>query len=311
MNEPELLFVSDDPERFTQHGRLFHAPLPNDGSTIRFLFDHVNGAPGQMRVMAGIHNGGAAAANVEMLGGSAGPSANGMDVGHQATLRFIQAHEDTAPGPSSQVIASNSTLAIVDVVLKPRDCVAGIFELSCDAGSACELRVIACDPANDQMDVFDALPEAPNDGRDRRGIFDMSGMSDPVDLAYSGAAISDQIGARTLPRAAGDPYGGVDYLGEYGVLRSFNVSAQSDAYLYQSARGGSATATYFIDGSLWASHQIPARARSKICSIGAGQSFLLVTMAEINSSYPLDITADQNDATVADAGQPGSPLYEA
>lgn len=86
MSEPTLLYVSDDPERFTQHGRLFHAPLPTDGSTIRFLFDHVNNAGAPMRMMAGVYNGGSSPASVSVLGGCAGPDPNGMNVGHLATM---------------------------------------------------------------------------------------------------------------------------------------------------------------------------------------------------------------------------------
>jgi hypothetical protein len=135
-------------------------------------------------------------------------------------------------------------------------------------------------------------------------------MSHVVDLSYSGAAASAAIGDRACPRAASDAYGGAEYAGEYGVLRNFVVAAQSDACVYQSARGGSATATYFVYGRLWASHQISAGPRSKVCPLGAGQTISLVTMAETNSSFPLDIIVDQNETAVADAGRAGSPLYE-
>ncbi|MGC2633755.1 MAG: hypothetical protein WA215_06015 [Candidatus Cybelea sp.] len=311
MTEPTLLYVSDDPERFTLHSRLFHAAFPSDGSTIRFLFDHVNGVGAPMRVTAGVYNGGGNPATVSMVGGCAGPDPNGMNVGHLATLRFIQAHEAVgATAASLHAIPPGGTFALADYVLQPDQCVAGLFDLQCPVESVCEVRIIACDPSHDQVNVFDLLPEAADDGKTRRGIFDTTGMSDVVDLSYSGAADSTAVGDRACPRAASDTYGGADYAGGYGVMRNLVIAAQSDACVYQSARGGSATATYYVNGRLWASHQIPAKARSKVCRVGAGQTVSLVTMAEINSSYPLDLIVDQNDTAVADAGDAGSPLHE-
>jgi hypothetical protein len=207
-------------------------------------------------------------------------------------------------------IPPGGTYTLADYVLQSGDCVAGTFDLQCSAGLSCEVRAIACDSSHNQMSVYDLLPDAPSDGRDRRGIFDITGMSDVVDLSYSGTSASDAIGSRSCPRAATDPYGGPPYAGEYGILRTFDIIAQTtDAYVYQSAHGGSATATYFVNSTLWASHQIPAGERSKICEVGAGQSVSLVTMAEINSSYPLDLVVDQDDSTIADAGLSGSPMY--
>lgn len=312
MAEPSLLYVSDDPERFGRHGRLFHAAFPTDGSPIRFLFDHVNGAAAPMRVMAGIYNGGGSAAQVTVLGACAGPDPNGMNVGHLTTLRFITAHETLgATAASLHSIPPSGTFALADYVLQPGACIAGLFDLQSLAGSTCEVRVVACDPSHDQMNVFDLLPEAPTDGKDRRGIFDISGLSDVVDLDYAGATVGAAIGDRSCPRAPSDTYGGIPYAGEYGVLRRFAIAAQLDGYLYQSARGGSATATYCVNGSLLGSHQIPAGPRSKVCAVGAGQTVAVVTMAEINSTYPLDLSVDQDDATLADAGSPGSPVYVA
>jgi hypothetical protein len=312
MAEPTLLYVSDDPESFTQHGRLFHAACPNDGSTIRLLFDHVNAAGVPMRVMAGVYNGGANPATIRFLGGCAGPDTGFMNVGHLATLRFIQAHTVIgSTATSSQVVPPGGTLAIADYVLQPSQCLAGLYDVQCSAGSACEIRTIACDPSHDQLNVFDLLPESPDDGHQRRGVFDITGLSDVVDLQYAGAADSGTVGDGSLTRAASDTYGGKTYGGEYGVLRTFSIAAQTDAAIYQSARGGSATATYVLNNVLWASHQIQAGPRSKICSVPAGQTVTLVTMAEVNSSYPLDVIVDQDDSTLADAGAGGSPLYQA
>ncbi len=311
MAEPNFLYVSDDPERFTQHGRLFHAALPSDGSTIRLLFDHVNGGGTPMRVVAGVYNRSPLASHLTAMGACAGPDANGMNVGHLATLRFLQAHEVIGGSATfSQQVQPAGSTTLADYVLQPGQCLAGIFDLSSTAGSACEVRVIACDPMHDQLNVFSLLPEAIRDGKDRRGIFDVTGMSTDVDLSYAGVLITALIGSQACPRATTDSYGGAPYAGGYGILRKFAISAQSDAFVFQSARGGSATASYIINGALWASHQIPAGPRFKVRAIQAGEALSFVTMAEINSSYPLALSLDQDDPTIADVGSPESPMYQ-
>ena len=59
MQKAALLYVSDDPETFSDHGRLSHGPLPADGSVAPVLFDHVNGMERPMRPIVGIFNLGA------------------------------------------------------------------------------------------------------------------------------------------------------------------------------------------------------------------------------------------------------------
>lgn len=313
MNDPARLYISDCPETFTSHGRLFHAPLPTDGSVARLLFDHVNGSGTGMRVIAGLVNTDGSPGSVRVVGGTAGPDGNFMEAGHIATLRYIQATKQDAPTVTA--IAADGSALFFDEVLSPRQCVAGILDIDCGAtGTAYDVRVIACDPSR-SIDAFDALPEAPDDGKSRRGIFDISGASNPQAVLYPGTPMAFEIGSASFARAESDPYGGPPHKGEYGVLRRFNCTLLSagSAWLYQSARAGSATATYLINDTLLASHSIPAGPRSKVSAFqltaGQPQGVTIITMAEINSSYPLQLSFDSDDPTVVDAQQGGSPIY--
>jgi hypothetical protein len=313
MNDPARLYISDCPEAFTSHGRLFHAPLPTDGSVARLLFDHVNGTSTEMRVIAGIVNTDGILRSVRVAGGTAGPNGNWMEAGHIATMRYIQAAKQDAP--TVIVIAANDSALLFDDVLSPRQCVAGIIDIDCGAtGRAYDVRVIACDPSR-SIDAFDALPEAPDDGKSRRGIFDISGASLAQALVYPGTPVAFEIGSALFARAKSDPYGGPPHKGEYGVLRRFNCTLLSagSVWLYQSARAGLATATYLINDTLLASHSIPAGPRSKVSSFrltaGQPQGVTIITMAEINSSYPMQLSFDSDDPTIVDAQQGGSPVY--
>jgi hypothetical protein len=139
-------------------------------------------------------------------------------------------------------------------------------------------------------------------------------------VAYPGTAAPFEIGALTFSRAAIDPYGGPggpQHEGEYGVLCRFDCTLQGAGaiWLYQSARGGDATATYLVNDTLLASHSIPPGPRSKVASFqlveGQPQDVQIVTMAEVNSSYPLQLSFDTDDSTLADAQTGNSPIYSA
>ena len=70
MQKAALLYVSGDPETVSDHGRLFHGPLPADGSGAPVLFDHVNGMARPMRLIVGIFNPGAGPMSFEIYGGA-------------------------------------------------------------------------------------------------------------------------------------------------------------------------------------------------------------------------------------------------
>jgi len=313
MEDAALLYVSDCPETFKGHGILFRAPLPQDGRVARLLFDHVNGTGTPMRVLVGIVSTGGAG-SVTTLGGSGGPDPNFIAVGHAATLRFIQMRE--AGTSKDNALPANGAVMLADMTLKPNDCAAGIYDIAAD-GQGYSLVVAACDPSSDSAAVFAALPAAPDDGKSRRGVFDITGSAAAQPIVYAGMCSTFEFGTQTFPRTDLDPYQGPDHKGEYAVLRRFTCSLSGDgaASLYQSARAGTSTATYVVDGKVLASHAIPAGPRSKIATftLAAGQpkTLTLETMAEANSSYPFQLSFDADDPQLAEAGTGNSPVYQA
>ncbi len=79
-------------------------------------------------------------------------------------------------------------------------------------------------------------------------------------------------------------------------------------FLVQSAHGGEATATYVIDGSdLLASTRMPDdKSPSTVVALaspagGGPRDVTVATMAEINSSYPVELTVTSNGGGVAGA----------
>jgi hypothetical protein len=314
MEDAALLYVSDCPETFKGHGILFRAPLPQDSRISRLLFDHVNGTGVPMRVLVGIVNAGNAAGSVTTVGGTGGPDPNFILVGHAATLRFIQMRESGAS--TGNAIAANGTIMLADVALPPGACAAGIFDIAGD-GKGYTVVVAACDPSSDSAAVFGTLPPALDDGKSRRGVFDITGSAEAKPVAYSGSAVAIEFGTETFPRIYFDPYEGPDHKGEYAVLRRFtcSLSGNGSICLYQSARAGISTATYVVDGKVLASHAIPAGPRSKIATFvlspGQSQQVTLETMAEANSSYPFQLSFDVDDPQLADAGTGNSPVYQA
>ncbi len=175
MQPPKLLYVSDDPEKFVGHGRLFSAKLPADGSTARVLFDHLNLAAAPMGVIVALANVGPNAATVATSGACAGPgdaqlagggsidAHNGMEVGHTATAGFMKKRYLSGDGGITQTtLAPNGApLVLCSRVLAPPpagqqkangECVAGIFDVYVETGGAdVELRVMACDPGQRRL----------------------------------------------------------------------------------------------------------------------------------------------------------------
>lgn len=320
MNDPTLLYVSDDPESVTSHGQLFAARVPA-WRVVRFLFDHVNQSAVPLRIICAVANTANTNALFSLLGACAGPDSNGMKVGHAATLRFLKSKEFVKGGAVSRhVVAPGRAYMLADFVVPIRACVAGIYDIAADPGTQLELRAFACDPTHDAASVWSLLPQSAASQKQRRGVFDVAGSDAPTALSYTGAAINASIGLVPLSRdPTYDPYGGVDYKGDYGVLRRLDarisVPIARSVSLYQSADGGNATATFIVDGRVLESSQIAPGSLYKVATYdfpAAGTvTSAIITMAEINSSYPFKLTLAADDPAVANAGSAGSPVSQA
>jgi hypothetical protein len=106
--------------------------------------------------------------------------------------------------------------------------------------------------------------------------------------------------------------------GDYGVEQSVTVVIQNNTRgpraiaLYANPRGGRATGTFIIDGTLVQAHALAAFSRFKIwqerINAGTFRRIKIVTMPEGGSSYPLRLTFAPDDGSVP-PGAPGSPIY--
>ena len=317
MDDPVLLHVSDDPESFRDRGQLFRAPV-RPGAVSRMFLDHVNGCAQPMRVIACLANAGAEATQCSVIGESAGPAANGMQVGHDATAAFLRTRELARQAPTDMIVPPGQSMVLLTQTLAPGDCVAGIFDVEPSANAELDFRVMACDPVNQSPDVFEKLPPAKGDGIGRRGVFDIAGASD-ISESWSGQPIAFKFGEDSHARDASDPYQGPAHAGEYAITKRFactlndTTGAGASTALYASPRGGKATATFIIDSEIVEARGAQAGQRYKVSQVdvpaGGETKVSVVTMAEINSYYPFELSISADDTQISDPFSGDSPLY--
>jgi hypothetical protein len=168
MSEPKLLYVSNDPPRFSGHGLLFSADLPADGSACRVQYDHANAGTARTRLLAAIANPGSTRRTITLIGAAAGPHEDSPTASSHVDTRFESALR--APAASRHVLDPGKSYVLCDVVLGTGECAAGRYDVEGD-GAGLEFRVISCDPSHHQLSVHAHLADLPPDGTGRRGIF--------------------------------------------------------------------------------------------------------------------------------------------
>ena len=328
MNDPSLLYVSDDPEFFPDHGVLFRAPLKGRGTVARLLFDHVNSTTAPMRVLVGIANLSSSDGTVDVLGATAGPFAahGALDtfthVGHLATIGFLRAHQlGHGGGVATRTIRGNGeTLVLTNFPPLPAGgdprpgskrgvaCVAGIFDIGVRDDNAYEVRVLACGPQHG-MEVFNSIGDSNPDGFFRRGVFAIPPAAGaPQQVEIDGGAVrigDDKIASEVYQRAKTDPYRTLPnkkrnprpgHTGEFGILKRlvFTIPAGEAVRLTQSFRGGSATGSYVIDGALvLESDLVRDNAVNDVVLLAApdekDRPVEVATMTDINSMEPVSL----------------------
>ncbi len=195
---------------------------------------------------------------------------------------------------------------------------AAIFDVEPSASARLEFRVMACDPVNQSPDVFDQLPVSQSDGVGRRGVFDIAGASDGSE-SWSGSPIAFKFGEDTHARDASDPYQGPPHASEFAITKRFActlndaIGTGASTALYASPRGGKATATFIIGGEIIEARGAQAGQRYKVSPVdvpaGGEITVSVVTMAEINSYYPFELSISADDAQIPDPFSGDSPLY--
>ena len=310
--QPVALLVSDYPERLTANGVLFTARLDR-AQAQRFLYYHYNpGTEPARRILLKAHNASTAPATVQMIEGSAGPGLNEMEVGHTSTKRFL-VREARNEG-QVLTIAPGATMNLVDHPLPSQNVVSAILQLRLASGDPLDLALVVQDanaPLDQSVDTTVLLAGgAPH----ARGVYPVPTFFFERTYDVAGDDLDIPIGQLPLPNLRV----GEALSGDYGVEQSMNVvivnmtRGPHAIALYANPRGGRATATFLIDGTLVQAHALAAFSRFKIWqeTINAGtfRRVRIVTMPEGGSSYPLRLTFAQDDGSVA-PGAPGSPIY--
>ncbi|MGD1068419.1 MAG: pilus assembly protein N-terminal domain-containing protein [Vulcanimicrobiaceae bacterium] len=310
--EPARLLVSDYPERLTADGVLFTARLDRTQAQ-RFLYYHYNpGTEPPRRILLKAHNGSNAPATVQLIDGSAGPEGNELEVGHLSTSRFL-VRQSRNEG-LVVTIPAGATVNLVDAPLPPQNVVSGLVQLRVVSGDPIDLTLVAQDasaPLDQSITQVDLLSGgAPH----ARGTYPVPTFYFDRTYDVDGADLEIPIGELPLPNLRE----GQALAGDYGVEQSMNVVVVNmtrgprSIALYANPRGGRATGTFLIDGTLVQAHGLPAFSRFKIwqdtIAPGTFQRVRVVTMPEGGSSYPLRLEFAQDDGSVA-PGLPGSPIY--
>ncbi len=310
---PSELLVSDYPERLTADGVLFTATIDSTRSQ-RFLYYHYNpSTEPSRRILVKATNASGVPAVLHLLAGIAGPGANEMEVGHNATKAFLvrlRRNEGTIV-----TIPPNATVNIVNHDLPPNAIVNGILQLRELSGNPLAIAVVAQQadaPLDQSADAANLLAGgAPH----ARGVYPVPEFfSEFTYFVDAPAPLEIPIGQLPLPNLReGEALGG-----DYGVLQALRIVIVNSSRfgqaiaLYANPRGGDATGTFIIDNTLVQAHRLPAFSRYKIwqetIAPGTYRTLQITTMPEGGSSYPLRLVFAQDDGSVA-PGAPGSPVY--
>lgn len=308
---PNSLMVSDYPERLTENGTLFTADLRSDQPS-RFLYFHYNprGEPDR-RIVLRAENASREPSIVQFISGRSGPSANEMEVGHQATKRFLV---DVVQNQGRLItIPANSTIVIAQQDLPAGSIVCNLLQLRVLSGGNVHLTLLAQN-ADQSTDAAVAAGLLESERKHARGIYPIAEFHFATQWKVNDDYLELPIGQLPLP----NDLQGEALAGDYGVLQSFVVNVENpmgspqNIAIYENPRGGRSTATYLIDGVLVQSHQVPAFSRYKVRQyVVPAHGFVritIVTMPEAGSSLPLRLVFAPDDGSVA-PGAPGSPVY--
>ena len=309
---PATLMVSDYPERLEANGVLFTADLARETPS-RFLYFHFNpaGQPDR-RIVLRAENTSPEPAIVQFISGPGGPGANEMEVGHDATKRFLVRVVQNEG--SLIAIPGNASVDLVEDAVPAGAVVANLLQLRVLSGGGVHLTLFAQNATSDPDESLASTELLEGTYKHARGIYDIPEFHDARAWSVADPYLELSVGQIPLPnRIKGEALSG-----DYGVLQSFVVnvmnpySTPQSIAIYENPRGGRATGTYLIDGVLIQSHQVPAYSRYKIRQyVVPAKGFVrvtIVTMPEGGSFYPLKLIFAPDDGSVA-PGAPGSPVY--
>jgi hypothetical protein len=291
--DPDVLLVSNRPERITDNGLLFRETLA-PGRPARLLYHHLNATLGQARVLKiTLHNPGAGVARVHYLAGHAGPSGDPIFIGFASTQRFLDA---LLAGRGYVVeVPSGATSTFTAYALPPLALVSGLMQFQVIEGGAVELVVHVRVPwLLDKTVMTDLGPYAfPHP----RGTFPGSVVDLVRELpAHQAAPVAD-LGVASALR---DLRTGEALVGDYGVLYRLRLrltnptDREVGAALVANAAGGLARGLYFINGSPVDVGLMRAFEEREIAAFtlapGATREVTVLTMPVAGSYYPVRLS---------------------
>jgi len=310
--KPTSLLVSDYPETITENGVLFSEDLKTF-EPVRFLYYHYN-QPGSVdrRILLKLTNGGDQPALVQYIAGRTDPTPNVLEGGHLATMRFLK-HEANNEGAVITVPA-HTTINLINQEFPPGTLVSNLLQFRELSGAPLHLTLLVQnfdEPVDTMPGSTDLLQSSV---KHARGVYPIPEFFFDYTYFVGSDDIDVPIGQIPLPNLRqGEALGG-----DYGVLQSITftlvnrTNEPAQLALYENPRGGAATATYIIDGTVVLSHPVKPFTKYKVRQYRVpAHGFVrtqIVTMPEGGSSYPLHLIVAPDDGSVA-PGAPGSPIH--
>ncbi len=309
---PDILMVSDFPEKLTENGILFSQDLVRNVPS-RFLYFHYNPPTEKdRRIVLVAENHSGDPATVQYIEGRGGPTKNEMEVGHAATKAFL-VNVVQNQGRLVQ-ISGNSTQVLATQDLPAGSIVANLLQLRVLEGPNIHLTLVAQDATDNADNALTTGQLLTSTVKHARGIYQIPEFHFATQWNVTDDYLELPIGQIPLPNTLA----GEALSGDYGVLESFVVNVQNPLStpqriaIYENPRGGGATGTYLIDNVLVQSHRAPSFSRYKVRQyVVPARGFVrvtIVTIPEAGSSYPLRLIFAPDDGSVA-PGAPGSPVY--
>lgn len=288
--DPDVLLVSNRPETITASGRLFQDTL-EPGRAARLLYHHLNGTPGQVRLLKiTLVNPGAVRARVHYVSGHAGPSADPLFIGFAATQRFLDALT-AGRGYLVDVPAASAT-TFTAYTMPPLALVSGLMQFQVVEGGPVDLVVHVRVPyLLDRTVTADlgtwAFPHP-------RGTFPGAAVEIAREHpAHAPGAVAD-LGVMSGLR---DIRTGEALVGDYGVLYRLHLRLTNPTdrpvttALVASAAGGLARGLFLVNGTAVDVGLMRPYEDREIVAVevppGGVREISLVTMPVAGSYYPV------------------------
>ncbi|MDQ7858356.1 MAG: hypothetical protein QN125_08345 [Armatimonadota bacterium] len=290
---PDVLLVSNRPERITASGLLFQETV-EAGRAARLLYHHLNGTPGRPLVLKiTLRNAGAGRARVHYTSGLAGPSHDPVFIGYAATRRFLAA---LLAGQGYFVdVPERGAATFTAYTLPPDALVSGLMQVQVTQGGPVEVVVHVRAPyLLDHTVTTDLGPTAfPHP----RGTFPGALVEIERELpAHEPAPVVD-LGVSAGLR---DVRTGEALVGDYGVLyrvrlRLTNPTGREvNTVLMANAAGGLARGLFVVDGAVVDAGLMRPYEDREIAALavapGGGRTVTVVTMPLAGSFYPVRLS---------------------